>query len=166
MRFVFTSPRFSDGESQTALQGREAPARGRRLLRPRQPGQGRPPCPRGAQIPPLRRAAVGCGDNSFLRVFDSPAADGFEIDAPGTRRAGRSAITTGDWSDAGGSPQLPAGSFQSVTAFDILEHLPRIKQDLALVRKVLKPAASSSLASAISRAGLPGPWWAMDDAAA
>jgi SAM-dependent methyltransferase len=81
----------------------------------------------------------GCGDGGFLRQFGNPAGCGFEIGAEGRRMAGPCEIVTGDWAKVACSPIFPAATFDFVVAFDVLEHLPRIDQDVALVRAVLKP---------------------------
>jgi 2-polyprenyl-3-methyl-5-hydroxy-6-metoxy-1,4-benzoquinol methylase len=38
-----------------------------------------------------------------------------------------------------GSPIFPPEAFDFVAALDVLEHLPRIDHDIALIRTVLKP---------------------------
>jgi SAM-dependent methyltransferase len=81
----------------------------------------------------------GCGDGSFLHVFDSPAGRGFEIGAEGKRTVGRCEIVTGNWAEAAGSSAFPPESFDFVVAFDVLGHLPRIVADLSLIRTLLKP---------------------------
>jgi len=47
-------------------------------------------------------------------------------------------IVTGDWAMVAGSPIFPPAAFDFVVAFDVLEHLPRIGEDLALIRTVLR----------------------------
>jgi SAM-dependent methyltransferase len=81
----------------------------------------------------------GCGDGGFLCRFDNPAGRGFEIGIEGRRIAGRCEVVTGDWAKVAGSPIFPAATFDFVVAFDVLEHLPRIQEDLALIGTVLKP---------------------------
>lgn len=49
------------------------------------------------------------------------------------------------------------GGFDFVTAFDVLEHLPRLREDVALIRKVLKPgglffASVPNIESTVARA--------------
>ena len=80
----------------------------------------------------------GCSDGGFLRQFDGPAGRGFEIGAEGRRMEGRCEVFTGDWVKVAGSPIFPPATFDFVVAFDVLEHLPRIEEDIALVRTVLK----------------------------
>ena len=80
----------------------------------------------------------GCGDGAFLRQFDSPTGRGFEIGAEGRRRAGPCEVVIGDWAKIAGSPIFPPAAFDFVVAFDVLEHLPRIEEDVALIRTVLK----------------------------
>jgi SAM-dependent methyltransferase len=53
--------------------------------------------------------------------------------------AGRCEIVTGDWAKVAGSPIFPPAAFDFVVAFDVLEHLPRIEEDVALIRTVLRP---------------------------
>ena len=80
----------------------------------------------------------GCGDGGFLRQFDGPGGRGFEIGAQGQRMVGRYEIVTGDWATVAGTPIFPAAAFDFVVAFDVLEHLPRIEDDVTSVRNVLK----------------------------
>jgi SAM-dependent methyltransferase len=139
--FIFTSPRFSGAEYHRIYREIQAPveldpafeaakaARFQRL---------------GAivrKFQPQGTAFVdfGCGDGSFLREFNSPYGLGFDIGPEGHRRVGRYEIVTGDWSKVAGSPTFPPEAFDFVVAFDVLEHLPRIGEDLALIRTVLKP---------------------------
>jgi SAM-dependent methyltransferase len=81
----------------------------------------------------------GCGDGAFLREMNDPAGSGFEIGTPGRRTAGRSEIFIGDWATFVASSNVSAGTLDFVTAFDVLEHLPRIEQDVASIRSLLKP---------------------------
>jgi SAM-dependent methyltransferase len=139
--FVFTSPRFSDSEYaqiyreiqaavdlDPAFEAAKA-ARFKRL---------------GAIIRrfhPRETAFVdfGCGDGSFLREFNSPHGRGFEIGPEGRLTIGPHEIITGDWAKVAGSPSFPPEAFDFVVAFDVLEHLPRIGEDLALIQTLLKP---------------------------
>jgi SAM-dependent methyltransferase len=82
----------------------------------------------------------GCGDGGFLRIFDSPHGRGFEIGAEGRRwLAGQCEVITGNWATVAGSAVIPNAAFDFVVAFDVLEHLPRINEDMDLIRAVLKP---------------------------
>jgi hypothetical protein len=74
-------------------------------------------------------------------MSDDPRGRGFEVGPPGRRSAGRSEIVLGNWASFAGSPDCPAQSLDYLTAFDVLEHLPRIEEDLALIHTVLKPGA-------------------------
>jgi 2-polyprenyl-3-methyl-5-hydroxy-6-metoxy-1,4-benzoquinol methylase len=47
-------------------------------------------------------------------------------------------IVTGDWATVAGSRIFPPAAFDFVVAYDVLEHLPRIGEDLALIRTVLR----------------------------
>ncbi|MBU3077179.1 class I SAM-dependent methyltransferase [Sphingomonas quercus] len=139
--FVFTSPRFSGADYDRIYGGIHAPdnldeafdaakaARFRRL------GDiVRRHLPEGGDFLDL-----GCGDGGFLRLFDDPRGRGFEVGLPGRRSAGRSEVITGDWASFATSPDCPRASLDYLTAFDVLEHLPRIDEDVALIRAVLKP---------------------------
>lgn len=137
--FVFTSPRFAAEDYDriySGIESHEEPsfliakhARFRRL----------------ANI--VRRYAVargdfldfGCGDGAFLEVLNDPRGRGFEVGAPGQRLAGPSRITLGDWASFAGGPACPPGSLDYLTAIDVLEHLPRLEEDIDRIRTVLKP---------------------------
>jgi SAM-dependent methyltransferase len=139
--FVFTSPRFSPEEYDRIYSGIRAPefldpafhdakvARFRRLtsIVGRHAGRG------DAFLD------FGCGDGSFLEVNDDPRGRGFEVGAPGRTWVGASEIILGQWASFAGSPDCPPDSLDYITAFDVLEHLPRLEEDLSLIRTVLKP---------------------------
>jgi SAM-dependent methyltransferase len=81
----------------------------------------------------------GCGDGRFLSIFDDANGRGFEVGSPRRMMVGRSEVIVGQWSSFAASANCPPGSLDFVTAFDVLEHLPLIASDVALVRQVLKP---------------------------
>jgi SAM-dependent methyltransferase len=138
--FVFTSPRFSNLEYDSIYREIRLPAdldpsferakaaRFRRLAAIVRKFQ-----PREAPF-----LDFGCGDGGFLRQFNSPNGQGFEIGTEGRRMVGPSEIVAGDWAMVAGSPIFPPATFDFVVTFDVLEHLPRISEDLALIRTVLR----------------------------
>jgi SAM-dependent methyltransferase len=157
--FVFTSPRFSDADYDVIY--RAVPmvedldpsfqaakdARFRRLAG----------IVRKLQPSPKAFLDFGCGDGGFLQQFDDPAGRGFEVGGGERRTAGPCEIVTGDWASLAGTSTFPAESFDFVAAFDVLEHLPRIDEDLALIRSVLKPggvffASVPNIASLVAKA--------------
>ena len=157
--FTYTSPRFSADAYDRIYSSIPVPhegvrdfdaakqARFRRLSR-----IVRQHLPEGSRL-----VDFGCGDGAFLRELNDPAAIGFEIGAPERRRAGPSEIVLGNWASAVGGPGLEPGSFAAVTAFDVLEHLPRLEQDVALVRSLLVPgglflASVPDIASLVAQA--------------
>jgi SAM-dependent methyltransferase len=138
--FVFTSPRFSNLEYD-------------RIYREVQSYADLDPSFETAKAARFKRLAAivrkfqpreasfldfGCGDGSFLRQFNSPVGCGFEIGTEGRRMVGPCDIFTGDWAMVAGSPIFPPAAFDFVVAFDVLEHLPRISEDLARIRTVLR----------------------------
>ncbi len=137
--FVFTSPRFSSEEYDriySGIGGSEDPAfavakraRFRRLA-----GLVRRYAAEGGDF-----LDFGCGDGTFLTVLNEPRGQGFEVGAPGQRAAGPSRITLGSWASFAGSPACPPASLDYLTAIDVLEHLPRLEEDIDLIRTVLKP---------------------------
>jgi hypothetical protein len=72
-------------------------------------------------------------------MMDDAHGRGFEVGAPGRRQAGRSEIMLGEWATFAGSRDCPPESLDYLTAFDVLEHLPRLEEDIGLIRTVLKP---------------------------
>jgi hypothetical protein len=52
---------------------------------------------------------------------------------------GPSEVITGDWASVAGSADAPASGFDFLTAFDVFEHLPRLDEDVAIVRSLIKP---------------------------
>jgi SAM-dependent methyltransferase len=137
--FVFTSPRLSDADYDAIYSNIATPhegvadfdaakaARFQRLAR-----IVRQECPNGSFVD------FGCGDGTFLKEMNDPAGKGFEIGSPGSRTAGRSEILIDNWASVVGSTRMPLHSLDFVTAFDVLEHLPRIEQDVALIRSLLR----------------------------
>ena len=138
--FVFTSPRFAHLEYD-------------KIYREVRPSTDLDPLFEAAKATRYQRLATivrkyqprdtpfldfGCGDGGFLRLFNSPDGRGFEIGAEGRRMAGRCEIVTGDWASVANSHVFPPAAFEFVVAFDVLEHLPRIGEDLALIRSVLR----------------------------
>lgn len=138
--FVFTSPRFSPEDYDRIYQGIPTPHEGDSAFDPAKTARFRR-LARAVRrhIGPGPHLDFGCGDGTFLRVLGYPEGLGFEIGPPGRRRAGPADIITGNWADVGGSSDIPSQSMDFVTAFDVLEHLPRIREDVALLRGVLKP---------------------------
>jgi 2-polyprenyl-3-methyl-5-hydroxy-6-metoxy-1,4-benzoquinol methylase len=138
--FVFTSPRFSNLEYDRIYREIRSPAdldpsfetaKAARFQRLAAIVRKFQPC----EAPFLD---FGCGDGGFLRQFNSPGGRGFEIGAEGRRMVGRCEIVTGDWATVAGSRIFLPATFDFVVAFDVLEHLPRIGEDLALIRTVLR----------------------------
>jgi SAM-dependent methyltransferase len=80
----------------------------------------------------------GCGAGGFLRQFNSPSGRGFEIGTEGRRMVWPCEIVTWAWAMVAGSPIFPRAAFDFVVAFDVPEHLPRISEDLTLIRTVLR----------------------------
>ena len=139
--FVFTSPRFTPAEYDRIYSGIRAPdeldpafqvakiARFRRLdsIVRKHAGQG------GDFLD------LGCGDGAFLAFKDDPRGRGFEVGAPGRRQVGRCEVILGDWASFAGSVDCPPQSLDYLTAFDVLEHLSQIEEDIERIRTVLKP---------------------------
>jgi SAM-dependent methyltransferase len=138
--FVFTSPRFLPSEYDAIYSSIPKPHEGlvefdaaKSARFERLAAIVRKHSNRGAFID------FGCGDGAFLKKMDDPAGKGFEIGPPGRRTAGRSEIITDDWAAFAQSRDAPAHAFEFITAFDVLEHLPRIEKDVAIIRSLLKP---------------------------
>jgi SAM-dependent methyltransferase len=98
----------------------------------------------------------GGGDGAFQNFINDSHGRGFEVGPPARRRAGPSEIIVGDWARFAGSAECPAGSLDFLTAFDVFEHLPRIDEDIDLIRTVLKPggvlfASVPNVASLVAR---------------
>lgn len=157
--FVFTSPRFRDEEYDTIYRNINATreimaqfdaantARFKRLAR-----YVRQYVPAGSRL-----ADFGCGNGAFLHQLDDPAAIGFEIGVGEPQMVGRSELVLGNWADVAGTEKFPKGGFKAVTAFDVFEHLPRLAEDVALVRSLLEPggylfASVPNVASFIAKA--------------
>ena len=87
----------------------------------------------------------GCGNGDFLRAVGSAAGTGFEVGAPcgGAGPAG-SRVVAGSWPTVAGSDQLPWGSQNLVTAFDVFEHLCNLERDVELIHRVLRPGGPCS----------------------
>jgi SAM-dependent methyltransferase len=139
--FVFTSPRFSDSEYDRIYREIQAPVDLDPVFEAANDARFKRLSAIVRRFHPRETAFVdfGCGDGSFLREFNSPHGRGFEIGTEGRRTVGPYEIVTGDWAKVAGSPLFPPNAFDFVVAFDVLEHLPRIGEDLALIRTVLKP---------------------------
>ena len=139
--FIFTSPRFSGSDYDRIYRLSGHPAN----LDPSFEAAKAAAVQSTVRYCPQISARMRCRSSisavvtaGFLRQFDSPAGRGFEIGAEGRRRAGPCEVVTGDWAKIAGSPIFPPAAFDFVVAFDVLEHLPRIEEDVALIRTVLK----------------------------
>jgi putative flippase GtrA/SAM-dependent methyltransferase len=157
--FVFTHPRFT-AEEYDAIYARikwpdtlepsmlaAKEARFRRLAR----------IIRRYVPEPVPFLDLGCGDGTFLRCFDDPLGQGFEVDAPGEWMAGRSRVITGQWTDVVRENKFKTDQFGFVVAFDVMEHLSRPDEDLSLIRQVLRPggllfATMPDVSSVVARA--------------
>ena len=138
-RFVFTSPRFSNLEYDRIYREVRSPADLDPSFETAKAARFRRLAAIVRKFQPRETSFLdfGCGDGGFLRQFNSPGGRGFEIGTEGRRMVGRCEIVTGDWATVAGSRFRPA-AFDFVVAFDVLEHLPRIGEDLALIRTVLR----------------------------
>jgi SAM-dependent methyltransferase len=138
--FVFTSPRFSNQEYDRIYSEIRPPADRDSSFETAKAARFRRLAAVVREFQPCGRAFLdfGCGDGGFLRQFDSSGGRGFEIGSEGRRTVGPCEIVIGNWATIAGSPIFPPASFDFVVAFDVLEHLPRIDEDLDLIRTVLK----------------------------
>ena len=138
--FVFTSPRFSDLEYDRIYREVRSPADLDRSFEAAKAARFRRLAAIVRKFQPRDTSFLdfGCGDGGFLRQFNSPGGRGFEICTEGRRMVGSCEIVTGDWATVAGSRIFPPAAFDFVVAFDVLEHLPRIGEDLALIRTVLR----------------------------
>lgn len=140
-KFVFTSPRFAAAEYDRIYGGVRPPVDLDPAFEAAKAARFHRLASIVRRFQPTQEAFLdfGCGDGNFLKAFGSPAGRGFEVGPEGRRMAGPCEVITGDWASVAGSDALPADSLDFVSAFDVLEHLPRIQEDLALIRTVLKP---------------------------
>lgn len=164
--FVFTSPRFAPGDYDWIYGQISVPHEGVAAFDP-------PKAARARRLAGIikrhfpdggRFVDFGCGDGTFLREMNDSRGIGFEIGEPAEQRAGASRIVVGDWQRFAGSPDAPFGAFDFITAFDVLEHLPRIDEDVALVRKLLRPGGmlfATVPNSASLMAKVTGRYWSM-----
>ncbi len=164
--FVFTSPRFSPADYDWIYGQIPVPHEGVAAFDPAKAARAR----RLAEIIRIyfpdggRFVDFGCGDGTFLREMNDSRGIGFEIGDPGEGEAGPSRIVVGSWHEFVGSADAPLGAFDFVTAFDVFEHLPRIEEDVTLLRKLLRPGGmlfATVPNSASLMAKLTGRYWSM-----
>jgi len=91
------------------------------------------------RVGPGRVLDVGCGNGAFLALMASAgwATVGLDVCPDGLRRA-RSRGVEVLRSSVEAAPLAP-GSFDAVTAFYVIEHVPRPLEFLAACRRLLKP---------------------------
>ena len=136
--FVFTNPQFSSDEYQhiyacieaeNVNDGRNRAAAGRfrklgEMVR--------------AQVSSGRFLDLGCGDGEFLREMSEFEGVGFEL-RHGSGETRTNEIIIGDFQTFCASSQEPvAGTFDFVTAWDVLEHLPELDAYLSGVNRLLR----------------------------
>jgi SAM-dependent methyltransferase len=139
--FVFTSPRFSGSDYDRIYTAVRPPAHLDFSFETAKTARFRRLTAIVREFHPRNEAPFldfGCGDGGFLRQYDDPAGRGFEIGPDGRRSAGPCEVITGDWAKIAGSPLFAPEAFDFVVAFDVLEHLPRIEEDVSLIRTVMK----------------------------
>ncbi len=144
--FMFTSPQFEEAEYDTIYSRIGTEARNRTVTG----GAGAAATER--RFRRLRELVAihtafdvpfldfGCGDGDFLRVAGSNSGTGFEIGEPGTRTGlNGGKIFSGRFQNLAGTSDIPWESQSFAVAFDVLEHLPALLREIALLRRVIRP---------------------------
>lgn len=78
---------------------------------------------------------VGCGDGFFLRSVTGTRRRGIEYNPDAARRAREAGLPVEETR----VELLPAGSADAVTLFQVLEHVPRPREVLSALERVLRP---------------------------
>ena len=81
----------------------------------------------------------GCGRGGFLIAMDDATGIGFEVGDPTTFNLGKNYIIKGRFLDLIGSEPFKFGSFDTITAFDVFEHLPILEKYVYALKSLLKP---------------------------
>jgi 2-polyprenyl-3-methyl-5-hydroxy-6-metoxy-1,4-benzoquinol methylase len=139
--FVLTSPQFEPeeyAEIYRTVAAIEKPA-----------GRTRATAARYRNLADLTRGFVragrfldfGCGDGQFLEHMLGFQGIGLELRSSEEKvhSSADGRIVVGELQSATDAGLLPKASFEFITAWDVIEHLPRLQEDVATLRSLLKP---------------------------
>ena len=86
-----------------------------------------------------RMLDLGCGDGTFLSMSRAKEKIGFEIGEIAVNEQTDFAIMRGDLVQSLRDGVLPRGSFDVITAWDVLEHLPDLESYMVAISDLLEP---------------------------
>ncbi|MGM5033871.1 class I SAM-dependent methyltransferase [Tardiphaga sp. 803_E3_N1_3] len=81
----------------------------------------------------------GCGSGGFLKSVSGFERIGFEVASLDSHERLPFPVITGDFLSIVRSGKIEAGSFDVVTAWDVLEHLPNLETYVAALKSLLRP---------------------------
>jgi SAM-dependent methyltransferase len=79
----------------------------------------------------------GCGDGGFLKELSAARKTGFDVGSPHVVETADSVLYYGEMSELMGTEPFTDGSFDTITAIDVFEHIPSLDATIEMLRSLL-----------------------------